>query len=164
MWVHYMFVCSEAAYAPVTDTQALSSTHLVILGGWWMTPSVRGACLPFIIIHLPEISLGAVALHKSLHWWIGPPRTFFNKGSWSWWVNLHQTAGSGRFIPGCRWFLPADELTLPGAVVLKLNTFLYFEMCLGFINVSSPLCSWCFITLTMSPDSLNRAWSGQLIL
>lgn len=56
MWVHSMFVCSEAAYAYMTDTQALSSTRLLILDEWWMTPSLRGACLPLIAIHLSEIS------------------------------------------------------------------------------------------------------------
>lgn len=38
------------------------------------------------------------------------------------------------------WFPQADKLTL-GGVDLKIRRFLYFAMCLGFINVSSPLCS-----------------------
>lgn len=39
----------------------------------------------------------------------------------------------------------------------------YFALCLGSISVSSSLCSWCSIMLTISSDRLNWTWSRQFI-
>ena len=94
----------------------------------------------FIAIHLSEISLGlwlslSPVADRSV------PQEHFLQTSMQPVDEAAPNTREKKLIHGCQWFLPADELTLLWGVVLKLSTFLYFKMCLGFINVSSVLCS-----------------------